>query len=114
MPPKWPNSSHFGAKPASLGSAGAIVSLAAGLVHHGLDVVELRGVAEAAEYVAQCLGGVLKDFFPKSPTNFPLKSSCYCTFRSNYLSTKLDRGRRHRFWSGCCSELSYKRFKKST
>lgn len=60
----------YGARPASLSSAGSAAALAAGLVRHGLDVVELHGVPQAAEYVVQCVAAVAESRKRRVPSRF--------------------------------------------
>jgi len=58
----------YGARPASFGPQGS--ALAAGLVRHGLGVVELHGVPEAAEYVVQCSAAVAESRKRRVPSRF--------------------------------------------
>jgi hypothetical protein len=60
----------YGIRPATLGSPSAALGLLESLVHHGLDVVELRGALEAAEYVAQCAATVVESRKRRVPSRF--------------------------------------------
>jgi len=58
-----------GSRTASLGSADAAKALIAGLLC-GLDIVELHGALEAAEYVAQCAAAVAESRKRRVPSRF--------------------------------------------
>jgi hypothetical protein len=53
-----------------LGSTQKARELFAGLVHQGLDIVELRGEVEAVEYIVQCASAIAESRKRRVPSRF--------------------------------------------
>lgn len=60
----------YGSKPASRDSPHAALSLTAATMRHGLELVELHGLPQAAEYIFQCAAAVAESRKRRVPSRF--------------------------------------------